>query len=227
LKLYVDSGNVEEIASVQNWLPIEGVTLNPTIVSKEKTKLITLLDEILTAFSELNVHVQVLTKENDDIYKQALKIFKYNPEKLFIKIPATQDGLLAMKRLKTQNQDIKITATTIYNVCQAIVAAKYGVDYVAPYVSHIEKHDTSGIVICKHIKKAINNYELSTDILAASVKKSSQIRELASMGIKAITLSPQVYNKCFKSKATEQDEDEFIKEWLEVFAEKTINSNLK
>src|SRR5690554_5545759 len=188
MELYVDSGNVKEIIELKEWLPLDGITVNPSIVAVEKKELYPLLEELLN-LSKKYLHVQVLSDEKKEIIKEAEELHAFS-KKIIVKIPVSKDGLAAIKELDTE--EIKITATAIFTVTHAFTAAKAGANYLAPYVSRLDKIEQSGVKLVKEMKEMLELNHFSAKIIAASIKNANQVKELIRTGIQAITLSPEI-----------------------------------
>ncbi len=225
MEFYLDSASLEEIREISSWLPLKGVTLNPGLVSREKVKLFTLIDKILTEFPGYLMHVQVLGEDKRKICQEAEEIYNQAPGKIFVKIPATREGFAALQELK--DTDFKLTVTAVYTASQALLAASCNADYIAPYVSRIAKEERSGLELCREMKNILSCQGFSSKIIAASLKNANQLKELAGMGISTVTLSPELSRTAFSSASTCRDVEDFIKEWLEVFREQELDSDLK
>ena len=134
MRLIIDSANIEKIQEYVKYLPVEGVTTNPSILKKEGkidfAQHIKQIREIIG--TDKSMHVQTIASDYEGILKDAETIQRLIGEDTYIKIPANKDGLAAIKTLKAQG--VKITATAIYNEIQAILATELNADFLAPYV---------------------------------------------------------------------------------------------
>lgn len=226
MQLYVDSGDLDEVARLDQWLPLTGITLNPTLVSRTGRPLFALLEEISERFPRKSVHVQVVSKQAEKMVEQAESLHSSAPAKVFVKLPATRQGMQAISRLRQNNEEIKLTATAVYNAGQALAAASHGVDFIAPYISRIDREGNSGMDLCREIKRMLDNYGFSAGIIAASVKNGLQVKKLAGLQVKAMTLSPEIYRESFTSQLTERDEENFLADWYDVFSGYRLNAEI-
>jgi fructose-6-phosphate aldolase, TalC/MipB family len=215
MQLILDTGNVKEIKELYTILPIDGVTTNPTIVSKEKKKFIDLIKEIDEVVGEdTPIHAQVLSTKFEEILEEALFISSLR-KNMYVKIPVTSDGLRAIKELKKQG--IKITATAIFTAHQGFLAAKAGADYVAPYVNRLDNISADGVGTVKNLVEIIDRYKFNTKVLAASFKNAQQVIELMKVGVHSVTIPPDIAKAMMEHPLTDWSVDKFIEDWENVF----------
>lgn len=192
MKLLIDDANLDAIKDIVSLYPIDGVTTNPTILSKAgenpKDRLLKIRDLI---GSDLDLHCQVVASKKDEIIAQARKLVKLLGANTYIKIPASGEGFKAIEELTKEG--IKITATGIYSPLQAFLAAKAGAKYLAPYVNRIDNLGYDGLAVTRKIQNILEANDFEAQILAASFKNSNQVLDLAERGVGAMTLSPDVF----------------------------------
>lgn len=212
MKLIIDDANIGLIKKIYEFYPIEGVTTNPSILAKYGKNPYELLLEIREFIGkDAELHVQVVSKNAEDMIKEAHHIIDVLGKNTFVKVPCIEEGFKAMKVLKAEG--ISITATAIYTPMQAYIAAKCGASYVAPYINRIDNMGYNGIQVAKKIHNILRENNLQTEVLAASFKNSQQVLELCEYGIGASTVSPDVIEGFVKNPAITSAVDDFIKDF--------------
>lgn len=216
MELILDTGNIKEIEDLYLHLPIDGVTTNPSIVSKEGKPLDQLIKEIDSIIDEdTAIHAQVLSKDYEGIIEEAKYISSLR-NNIYVKIPVTKEGLRAIRDLKKQG--LKITATAIFTAHQGFLAAKAGADYIAPYVNRIDNISADGVGVVRDLIKIIDVYNMNTKVLAASFKNTQQVISLMTSGIQSVTVPADICKAMINHPLTEWSVDKFIDDW-----EKTYN----
>lgn len=222
MELILDTGDVKEIEDLYTHLSVDGVTTNPSIVSKEGKDFVSLIkeiDEIVGA--EIPIHAQVLSTNFEDIMEEALYISKIR-KNMYVKIPVTKDGLRAIKELK--KQEVKITATAIFTAHQGFLAAKAGADYVAPYVNRIDSISGDGVSVVSDLVNILNTYNLNSKVVAASFKNAQQVLDLMKIGVHSVTVPTDICKSMMAHPLTDWSVEKFREDWSNVFGEGTTTN---
>ena len=215
----LDTANLKDIERAYKYYPLEGVTTNPTIISKENRDFLGLLKDIRKIIgNETMLHVQVLSEEAEGMIKEAKYLNDVIGGNLYIKVPVTKEGIRAMKTLKEEG--IKITATAIFTASQALMAAKAGASFVAPYVNRIDNISGNGVEVVKDIMKELEAYNLHCKVLAASFKNVQQVHELSKIGVHSVTVNPEIMDKLLEHPLTDWSVEQFINDWEKVYGVK-------
>lgn len=215
MELILDTGNIKEIEDLYLHLPIDGVTTNPSIVSKEGKPLNQLIKEIDSIIHEdTAIHAQVLSKDYESIIEEA-KYINSLRNNIYVKIPVTKEGLRAIRDLKKQG--IKITATAIFTAHQGFLAAKVGADYVAPYVNRLDNISADGVGVVRDLIKVIDTYNMNTKVLAASFKNTQQVISLMTSGVQSVTVPVDICKAMINHPLTEWSIDKFIEDWKKTY----------
>lgn len=212
MKLLIDDANLDAIKDIVSLYPIDGVTTNPTILSKAGENPRERLLKIRKLIGEeKDLHCQVVARSKEEMKEQARKLVKILGENTYIKIPSNGEGFKAMEELNKEG--IKITATGIYSPLQGFLSAKAGAKYLAPYVNRIDNLGYDGLAVARKIQNILEANHFDTEILAASFKNSNQVLDLVERGVGALTLSPDV----FKNLVNDRNVDFAIKTFEDDF----------
>ena len=185
----LDTANADEIARLVDAYPVCGVTTNPAILGQEGAEPARQLRLIRQAIGpQRMLHAQVTGKDAETMVREALALRDAVGESFYVKIPAVPEGLRAMPSLKKEG--LKVTATAIFDTSQALLFARAGADFVAPYVSRLDNIGADGVDIVEEIMHDFKEYGVTTGVLAASFRTADQIRRLAKHGITAVTVTP-------------------------------------
>lgn len=213
MEFMLDTVNLAEIKKWAQILPLAGVTSNPTIIKREGE-----LDffEHLKKVRELigpqpSLHVQVVAKDTAGMIAEAKKLQAELGGNLYIKIPVTQEGLVAIKQLK--QADFKITATAIYTTMQGLLALEAGADYLAPYYNRMENLDTDPVALIAQLASAREKSTQKGKILAASFKNASQVTKALGAGAQAVTAGSGIYAASLADPAIAKAVSDFAIDW--------------
>ena len=190
-----DTANIEELKELVYYFPLEGVTTNPTIIGLENKPLSQILPKIIDIVGDKMLHVQMISDKAEDMLREA-KAYKAKyglGDNYFAKIPVSKEGYRAMPMIK--DAGINVTATAIFTQQQALVAARSGADWVAPYVNRLDNISSHGIEVVKHIVDNINTFKLNTKVLAASFKTVDQVHRVSMVGSHAATIGHEILER--------------------------------
>ncbi|PKG25532.1 transaldolase family protein [Niallia nealsonii] len=216
MRLYIDSANLEQIAYLNTYFPIDGVTTNPSIIVKEKKPYLELLQEIKGIIGEeKELFVQLIGDTAEEMLEEAEYINRVIAGKVVVKIPVTTEGIKAIKLISVYK--IPILATTIYTSMQALTASMAGADYVAPYVNRIDNLTGNGVNVVHEISKLFSAYNCKTKILAASFKNVQQVHDVCLAGAHSVTVSAELIQKFIDFPSTNKDVTVFKKQWQDLY----------
>lgn len=184
-----DTANIEELKKLYYYFPLVGVTTNPSILAVEKKPISEIIPAIAEIVGDGMMHIQVSSTTADEMLREALKYKEHFGfgDNYYSKIPVTKEGLKAIRMVK--DAGINVTATAIFTHQQALVAARAGADFVAPYVSRLDNISSHGIEVVEHITKTLNHFELDCKVLAASFKTVDQIHRIVKRGCHSATIN--------------------------------------
>ena len=217
----LDTADIDAIKHCNEFYPLAGVTTNPSIISKENTDFWKLVKEIRSIIGEEKMlHVQTVQTKAEKIVEEAKLLKKELGGELFVKIPIGEEGLKATMELKKLG--ISVTMTAIFTPAQALIAAKAGASYVAPYVNRLDNIIGDGTEVVAQIVELLENYDLDCKVLAASFKNAEQVHKCALYGCHSVTVSADIMKTLILHPMTDAAIGGFEKDWKRVYGDKTI-----
>ena len=212
MKIFLDTADVELIRPAYETGLIDGVTTNPTLILRSGRQLKEVITEISESFPNLrSISAEVVGDTAEEMMKQAEKYGDISHAT--IKVPCTVDGLKVCRTLTRFG--LSVNVTLVFSVAQAILAAKAGATYISPFVGRLEDHSFDGVSLIKNIREVYNNYNIQTQILAASIRDVRQVEQCAKYGADVITIPPLVFWKMYKNILTEDGLKKFNADYLE------------
>jgi len=212
MKFFIDTANVEEIKKAWGLGVIDGVTTNPSLISKEGKDPIELLKEICSIVNG-PVSAEAVSMTADEMIKEAEFLSKIH-ENIVVKIPMIEQGLKAVRRLSAMG--IKTNVTLIFSSIQALLAAKAGATYVSPFVGRLDDISHSGMEIVSDMVEIFGNYMFDTEIIVASIRNPLHVLESAKMGAHIATIPYSVIIQLIKHPLTDMGIERFLKDWEKV-----------
>ena len=214
MEIMFDTVNIADIKKYGEIFPYTGVTSNPSIIKAEgKIDFFNHFKEIREIIGfDKTLHVQVTATTADLIIAEAEKIVKNIDKAVYIKIPVTEEGLKAIRYLKTHGY--RVTATAVYTKLQGLMAIQCGADYIAPYFNRMENFDMDiEATTISYFRDAIETNNYKTKILAASFKNVAQVHKALAAGAHSITIQPGLLHMAMGmaeiDKAVEAFNDDF------------------
>lgn len=220
MELILDTADLEAIRELNDLYAVDGVTTNPTIITKSGKSFEEIRDGLMEILSpEQKLFIQVVATDFDGIMEEARYICSLRPENTYVKIPVTRDGMRAIKACKAEGMGV--LATAIYSASQGFMAAKNGADYLAPYVNRMcNLGDGVGEVV--RLQAMLEQAKLPTKILAASFKNVEQVNELLENGIEAVTIPVDVAFNMLDIPSTPMAVDDFTRNWEAAYGRTTL-----
>ncbi len=209
MQYLADTANIEELKDLFYYFPLEGVTTNPTILKNAGKPLSVIIPELLEIVGDKMIHMQMISEKHDDMVREA-EVYKKKfslGNNYFVKIPVTKEGYKAISILKQKG--FNVTATAVFTQQQALVAAKAGADYVAPYVNRLDNISSHGIEVVGHIISNIKYFNLETKVLAASFKTVDQVHRVSICGCHAATINYEILERLRSHPMTDMSVDAF------------------
>lgn len=209
MKFFIDTANINEIKEAAALGILDGVTTNPSLVSKEGKDFRKLLDEIL-AIVDGPVSAEVISTDYNGILKEAHELAKIH-HNIVIKVPLIKEGLKAVRTLSSEN--IRTNVTLCFSPSQALLAAKAGATYISPFVGRLDDISHDGMELISQIVQIYKNYNYKTEVLVASIRHPLHLVEAALMGADVCTMPFSVIDRLFNHPLTDIGLDKFLSDW--------------
>lgn len=220
MEILLDTANLEQIKKYTELYEITGVTSNPTIISKEKADFWPLLLAIREIIGDKQLHVQVTADSWEEMLREAECIREKLGKDTYIKVPATEQGICAMKHLKAMGA--KVTATAVYTTQQAMMASSVGADYVAPYFNRMNNLNVDSKKVIGDMVNLFKTHGKTSKILAASFKNTEQVMDALVVGAQAVTVSVDLLTTMVENAIIDFAVDGFRKDWIKTYGDKRI-----
>ena len=212
MKFFIDTANIEEIKKAWDLGVLDGVTTNPSLISKEGKDPVKLFREICSIVDG-PVSAEAVTLTAGEMVKEARSLSKIH-KNIVVKIPMIEEGLKAVKRLSSMG--IKTNVTLIFSSSQALLAAKAGATYVSPFVGRLDDISHVGMDIVGDILDIYENYGISTEVIVASIRNPLHVVDAARMGAHIATIPYSVIIQLLKHPLTDIGLAKFLKDWEKV-----------
>lgn len=217
MKFFIDTANVEEIKKANDMGVICGVTTNPSLIAKEGRDFNEVIKEIASIVDgPISGEVKATTLDAEGMIKEGREIAAIHPN-MIVKIPMTAEGLKAVKVLASEG--VKTNVTLIFSANQALLAARAGATYVSPFLGRLDDISQPGIDLIETIVQIFENYGLSTEIIAASIRNPIHVTDCALAGADIATVPYKVIDQMTKHPLTDQGIEKFQADYKAVFGE--------
>ena len=214
MRLFLDTANVEYIKEANEMGVICGVTTNPSLIAKEGRDFNEVIKEI-TGIVDGPISGEVISEDAKGMIEEGRKIAAIH-KNMIVKIPMTAEGLKATKVLA--NEGIKTNVTLIFSVNQALLAANAGATYVSPFLGRVDDISMNGIDLVRNIAEIFRVHNISTEIIAASVRNPLHVIEAARAGADIATVPYNLVQQMIKHPLTDQGLEKFKKDWQNAFS---------
>ena len=209
MKIFLDSANLEQIKKFNDLGLLDGVTTNPTLLSKENNHPGEIMSEIVRTVKG-PVSLEVIGTDYELMVEEGRSLSKYG-ENVVVKIPMIAEGMKAVKQLKAEG--IRTNVTLIFSPNQALLAAKAGASYVSPFIGRLDDVGEVGMDVVRDIVEIFKNYPYQTEVLVASVRHPLHVIDAAKLGAHVVTLPPDVLEKMINHPLTDIGLAKFLKDW--------------
>ena len=209
MKIFLDSCDIPEIVELHATGLVDGVTTNPTLLSKGHDS----AENVFMELSSLKIPIsaEVISTNASDMIKEAEKLIEIS-EYINIKLPVTFDGLVACKYLADQRIDVN--TTLCFSESQALLAAKAGARYISVFVGRLDDVGTESFSVIHNIRQILDNYGgLESELLVASVRNLGHIVDAASVGADIATVNTGLFRRMYAHDLTDKGIKKFLDDW--------------
>lgn len=222
MKIFLDTANLESIRKFNDMGLLDGITTNPSLMSKEGGNPKDVMQEI-TKIIKGDVSLEVVSTEYSEMIEEGKRLRQYG-KNVVVKVPMTSDGLKACKSLSSEG--IPVNVTLVFSPNQALLAAKSGAKYVSPFIGRLDDIGQDGMKLIEDIKEIFDNYKdnFKTQILVASIRHPIHVIDAAKIGADVVTLPPAVLDKMLQHPLTTIGLENFLSDWKKL---KDGNSDIK
>ncbi len=211
MKIFIDTAVLEEIREVKELGILDGVTTNPTLVSKTGKPWKEAILEILKEVPDKPVSVEVVATDREGMKREAKELSKLG-ENVVVKIPCTEEGLRAIFELNKEGAGVKTNVTLVFSPLQAMLAAKVGATYVSPFIGRVDDISYDGMQVLEEIVTIYDVYGFETEIIAASIRHVDHVRKCAALGADIATIPYKVIKQMYRHPLTDVGLERFIKD---------------
>jgi len=212
MDIFIDTANVNEIKEAISLGVIDGVTTNPTLISKESRPAKEILKEICSLVSG-PVSAEVISLQANSMVSEARELAKI-AKNIVIKIPLIKEGLKAVRVLS--GEGIKTNVTLCFSASQALLVAKCGADYISPFIGRLDDISQRGMDLIREIKNIYQNYGFKTKIIVASVRNPLHVVDAALIGADIATVPFAVIEQLIKHPLTDIGIQRFLEDYKKI-----------
>ncbi len=213
MKIFLDTAHLPSIEKALKTGLIDGITTNPTHLSKESAHADSMTDflkKICALVEPGDVSIEVTDKEPEEVYTQARRIASI-ASNVVVKIPCHSDYVPIIKKLVAEG--IALNITLLFSLEQGLLMAKLGVKYISPFIGRLEDVGADGISLIDDLREMIDNYEFSTKILAASIRSKEHVGQSALAGADLITIPVPLFESLMHHPLTDKGMKLFDADW--------------
>ncbi|GAB6112368.1 fructose-6-phosphate aldolase [Desulfomicrobium salsuginis] len=209
MQFFIDTANLDEIRAAMDMGLVDGVTTNPSLMSKEASDWREIATEICRLVSG-PVSLEVIALDAEGMVREARDLMQYGPN-VVVKVPMTGEGLKAVRILKSM--DIETNVTLVFSAAQALLAAKAGAAYVSPFLGRLDDVGQDGMELVQQILTVYANYGFSTRVIAASVRHPLHVLDAALAGAHIATVPFKILTQLLNHPLTDKGIASFLKDW--------------
>ena len=210
MKFFIDTANIADIKRIQEWGIIDGVTTNPSLIAKECGKSFESIIEEICSIVDGPISAEVVDLNVAGMVREGRALAKIHSN-IIIKVPLTVDGLKATQIFKTEG--INTNVTLCFSATQGLMAAKAGATYISPFVGRLDDINSVGMDLIHELVEIFANYNLPTNVIAASIRSPRHVTDAALAGAHIATIPTKVFDQMLAHTLTDKGIEMFLSDW--------------
>jgi transaldolase len=210
MKFFIDTANIDEIRRINAWGILDGVTTNPSLIARESGKPFEAIIEEICGIVDGPISAEVIALEAPGMIEEGRRLSKIH-KNVVVKVPLTAEGLKATKALSADG--IRTNVTLCFSATQGLMAAKAGATYVSPFVGRLDDINLVGMELIEELVAIFGNYDIGTQVLAASIRSPRHVTESALAGAHVATIPTKIFDQMLAHPLTDKGIEGFLKDW--------------
>ena len=210
MKLFVDTGDIEDVKKAADWGVLDGVTTNPTLIAKNGKPFKETVLAICEAVPDGAISAEIVATEYDTMLKEALEVHSWHPN-IVVKVPLIEPGIKLVKELS--GRGVRTNVTLVFSVPQALLAAKAGATFISNFVGRVDDIGGEGMEAVRDSVNMIDTYGYDSEILVASVRHPFHVLEAVKAGAHIATMGLKTMEMLFKHPLTKNGLEGFLQDW--------------
>lgn len=210
MKFFIDTAAISEIKRIHDLGILDGVTTNPSLIAKETGKPFEAIIEEICGIVDGPISAEVISLEAPGMIEEGRKLAKIH-RNVVVKVPLTAEGLKACHAFKQEG--IRTNVTLCFSATQGLMAAKAGATMVSPFVGRLDDVNHVGMELIEDLVEIFRNYDLDTQVLAASIRGPRHVTEAALAGAHIATIPPKVFDQMLAHPLTDRGIEGFLADW--------------
>lgn len=210
MKLFVDTGDIEEVRQAAEWGVLDGVTTNPTLIAKTGKGFRETVLKICELVPGGAISAEVVATNYEEMLREAVEISSWHPQ-IVVKVPLIEPGVRLVKELS--NRGIRTNVTLVFSVSQALMAAKAGATYISNFVGRVDDMSDDGMDAVADTVRMVENYGFDSEVLVASIRHPLHVVQSINAGAHVGTMPFKIMQMLFKHPLTESGLQRFLDDW--------------
>ena len=210
MKLFVDTGRIDEVRKAAEWGILDGVTTNPSLIAQTGRGFKETVLEICSILPHGSISAEVVGTTVEDILREGREIASWSPN-IVVKVPMTPAGIAATRQLTREG--IRVNMTLVFSPTQALLAAKAGASYISVFVGRVDDVSSEGMRTIEDAVQLVANYGFDSEVLVASIRHPMHVVEAARLGAHIATMPFKVMEQLFQHPLTDIGLQRFLDDW--------------